>query len=263
MTVCIAAMCEGGKAIVVASDRMITAGSPMNIEFEHDRKKIDILGDRFIAMSAGDALIGTNIIEIVECQIKKNPAVEISIVGEYLKESYTTIRIKAIEEQLLRPINYSFSTFQSDGQKQIPLQIYAQLIQAIQTFNLGVEFIIAGMIGDNGRIGFVHNPGILKWYDRLGFHAIGSGGIHAIMTLIGHSVSSNIEATIYKVYTAKKNAEIAPGVGNLTDIKIITKDGGIKDINEKTFDELDRIHKEAKEQKIVDLKTLKGVLNAK
>ncbi len=34
MTVCIAAICEDGKKIVVAADRMFTAGAPVNLEFE-------------------------------------------------------------------------------------------------------------------------------------------------------------------------------------------------------------------------------------
>jgi hypothetical protein len=34
MTVCIAAVCDGGRHIVVAADRMFTVTAPVNLEFE-------------------------------------------------------------------------------------------------------------------------------------------------------------------------------------------------------------------------------------
>jgi len=33
VTICIAAVCDGGQSIVVAADRMFTAGPPVNLEF--------------------------------------------------------------------------------------------------------------------------------------------------------------------------------------------------------------------------------------
>lgn len=55
MTVCIAAICGGGTAIVVAADRMITASYPP-VEFEHDVPKLEGLGSSCVALTAGDAL---------------------------------------------------------------------------------------------------------------------------------------------------------------------------------------------------------------
>ena len=35
MTICIAALCDGGKSVVFASDHMLTSSRPLNVEFEH------------------------------------------------------------------------------------------------------------------------------------------------------------------------------------------------------------------------------------
>jgi hypothetical protein len=40
MTVCIGAICEQGKAVVVAADRMMTFGPPMNLQAEGAVRKI-------------------------------------------------------------------------------------------------------------------------------------------------------------------------------------------------------------------------------
>ncbi len=141
MTVCIAALCGGGEAIVVSSDRMITAGPPMNLEFEHDVKKIDVLGGRFVTMSSGDALIGTTINDSVSESLAKAPTADIWATAEFLKKSYTDTRTRVVEDQNLRPINYSFATFQSEGQKQIPPQIYGQILQGIGTFTVTLNLL--------------------------------------------------------------------------------------------------------------------------
>jgi hypothetical protein len=44
MTVCIAAICDGGQKIVVAADRMFTFQVPQNLEFQTSKKKIEVIG---------------------------------------------------------------------------------------------------------------------------------------------------------------------------------------------------------------------------
>jgi len=55
MTICISAICEGGKAVVVASDRMVTAGF-LALEFEHPGGKIKEISKTCVGLTAGDAL---------------------------------------------------------------------------------------------------------------------------------------------------------------------------------------------------------------
>ena len=54
MTVCIAAVCQSGKAVVVASDRMFTFQG-LSVEIETAEKKIERLGAKCVALAAGNS----------------------------------------------------------------------------------------------------------------------------------------------------------------------------------------------------------------
>ncbi len=64
MTVCIAAICDGGQSVVVASDTTVT-NTAIPIEFEHFGSKISDLSPTCIAMTAGDALAHTELFGMV------------------------------------------------------------------------------------------------------------------------------------------------------------------------------------------------------
>ena len=53
MTVCIGAICDAGKAIVVAADRMMTFGAPMNLQAEGAVRKIIPLADNVVLLFSG------------------------------------------------------------------------------------------------------------------------------------------------------------------------------------------------------------------
>ena len=55
MTICIGALCDNGKAAVVAMDRMLTA-EVLSIEFEHPGNKLTRITDNCVALTAGNAL---------------------------------------------------------------------------------------------------------------------------------------------------------------------------------------------------------------
>lgn len=61
MTICIAALCDGGRSLVAASDRMLSAPF-LTLEFDHRDAKIDPIGPHCVALSAGDALSVQDII---------------------------------------------------------------------------------------------------------------------------------------------------------------------------------------------------------
>ena len=67
MTICIGAICDGGDAVVVASDKMITA-SGVSTEFEHSAPKFERIGEHCIVLSAGTALVHKVIAKAVRIQ---------------------------------------------------------------------------------------------------------------------------------------------------------------------------------------------------
>ena len=74
MTICIAALYDNGKGAVLASDQMITASIPIGYEFEHQEiTKIVPLNDpaSIYALTAGNVLLGTEILNIAKVQIQQ------------------------------------------------------------------------------------------------------------------------------------------------------------------------------------------------
>lgn len=57
MTVCIAAICDGGQKVVVGADRMFTFQAPQNLEFQTPEKKIE--GIVFPALCSPLAILHT------------------------------------------------------------------------------------------------------------------------------------------------------------------------------------------------------------
>ena len=81
--------------------------------------------------------------------------------------------------------------------------------------------------------------------DRGIYTAVGSGGVHAAVRLsLGqHNKVAPLLDTVYNVYEAKKAAEVAPGVGKMTDLAII-KNGKVSYAGKSLFDALEKAHKE-------------------
>ncbi len=73
-------------------------------------------------------------------------------------------------------------------------------------------------------MGIVTHPGQFVSTNKLGYAAVGSGAIHASVSLNlgGQTRKLSLEETLFRVYAAKRAAEVAPGVGVETDMVIIS-----------------------------------------
>jgi 20S proteasome alpha/beta subunit len=258
MTICIAALCDDKKKIVIASDRMVTVGSV--IEFEHDVKKFVDLTQNCVAMTAGSATVQNDILESAKKEIELSSKPVFNQVINKLKEEYVKFRTKRAEELHLKPKGLNFQTFYQSQQALQPEIVYG-IINSIENTNLGVEFITCGFDEKGGHIQYITDPGISESFDGVGFCAIGSGHLNAISSFTAHNYapSSELNEALYLVYAAKKEAERAPGVGdNDTDIAIIFEKGiyfltqNEKEILEKVYEDAKKI--EEKEYK--DVQTL-------
>jgi 20S proteasome alpha/beta subunit len=220
MTVCIAAINQKHKLIAFATDRMVTANFPP-MEFEHSLPKLTQINEYCVALSAGDALIGKEIFDNVIRQTagETNPSI-IQIV-ERAKEIYQRKRLQILEATQLRTRGINHQIFIENGAKILPPSIYTQIDYAFATFSLPVESIIAGVDESGPYIYGIRNPGVVSCYNSIGFHAIGTGSMHALVSLIEtYNPTTNEAETMYSVFRAKKVAEVAPGVGQRTDFGI-------------------------------------------
>ena len=107
--------------------------------------------------------------------------------------------------------------------------------------SLDVEAIVLGRDGENANIYMVDPRGMLSCLNDVGFAAIGIGAWHAKSSLMqaGYQSGLPLAPALAAAFTAKKNAEVAPGVGTNTDIHVLTKDGHFRlwpDVQKKLHD---------------------------
>ncbi len=101
MTICIAALCDKSKAVVLASDRMIT-NNYLSIQFEHDEKKMTQLSNTCVALTAGDALSYTELFNFARTHLDRLKTPPIQNIVDLIKDCYQEVRLSEIEDNILK-----------------------------------------------------------------------------------------------------------------------------------------------------------------
>jgi len=222
-----AAICvdeEHNPCAVVAADRMVTY--PGFIEFEHTGRKIVEPSTCAVAMIAGDTLVGTRLAKDVVEQVS-GADLPVAQIASRLAARYREVRQAEVEKNILLVRGLDLNGFYA-RHAGLNAQIVMLLDQQMAQFNLGVELLVAGVDTGGAHIHSIHNPGVIdRQHDAIGFAAIGSGGIHAMQTMIGfrHSSAAELRETVFHVYAAKRRSEVAPGVGIDTDVALVSASG--------------------------------------
>ncbi len=229
MTICIAALCENSKFAVIATDHMVTA-SFLALEFEHPESKVDLLTQTCVGLTAGDALANTELFRCCRRNVNQLSSPTIEIIAAEVKDQFARLRLRKAEEVILQPRGLTCKNFYVDGlMKSMPAEMVFGIDRDISGMKYPVEIIVVGVDETGSHIYGINDPGTVEIYDKLGYHAIGSGSRHALYTIIdgNHSRKRALNETIFLIYEAKRRAELAPGVGKTTEIAIITP-GGVK-----------------------------------
>jgi 20S proteasome alpha/beta subunit len=247
MTVCIGALCEGGKAAVLVADEMVTFGPPMSLQTEPPGlKKIVQITDSIALCYAGSVPDGEDIIGTVRRAVAGANRPTVEYVAEQVRAAYEQLKQRRVEETILRPwLGANFTQFQELIVKASASQILAQVMGMVSQHNLQTDMLVAGSDDSGHHLFIVTHPSVRFHMNTMGYATIGSGAMHAgiSLALTRHTVSDSLERALYRVYEAKKAAEVSPGVGRLTDIAII-KDGKFSFVTNKTLDALAKVHKE-------------------
>lgn len=233
MTVCIAATCEGEKNIVVAADRMFTVGPPLNVEFEPPLTKIENMGLACVAMGAGNGLYVSEIFRRARADYHGVDTVPVDQIAASLNSVYLQYRDEKLEEHVIRPmVGPDFMAFRARGGTlpaylQVQPGIYQQIVVQSSQFNLGVEIILAGIDEGGVHLYYLGHPGGLISFNKIGYNAVGSGATHVAIKFALELQHPNcgLAETLLNVYSAKKAAEVAPGVGQQTEMKVISAKG--------------------------------------
>ncbi|WP_315834442.1 hypothetical protein [Bradyrhizobium prioriisuperbiae] len=227
MTVCIAARSQG--FIILTSDRMLTSG---DIQFEPVLEKTTALTNSISIMLSGDSAFHTEVLtdiyKIIEARINSYPSDwwEIKDVVNLYVEARIEAKRRRAETAILRPLGLTSESF-VERQAGMDQQIVETITRDLIRFDVpSVHAIIAGVdvdiLGIHPHIFTIQNDEF-RCDDAIGFASIGSGARHAETSFMNsrHAWNSPLPETLLLSYFAKKNAEVAPGVGRATDMWLI------------------------------------------
>jgi hypothetical protein len=226
MTVCIAARANDGS-IFCAADRMVTVG---DIEMESPVPKIHTLTASIVVMpSDEDAALHTEIllatqtaiVEKINTQPKTWVVPVIDVVELYI-QARDRIRAKILERTFLVPLGLTHESFHSK-MSTFKQRLVDRVSEDLISHKLpGLSVIIAGIDPSGAHIYEVHD-GESGCFDAIGYAAIGVGARHARahFMISGQSYYTSVAETLWATYLAKKRSEVAPGVGETTDIAML------------------------------------------
>ena len=223
LTICIAALYDNGKGVIIAADLMTTAQFPISYEFEReDVEKIVQISESVCvyALISGNVIFANEVIESARKKIIAEGLKGTAEIAEQLRKSYQKIRLNHIIRNELESRGLNLDTYYQNQQK-----LLAPIVQMIdgqlRGWNPRVEFIVVGKDESSCHIYTVINPGDQACQDSIGYVAIGTGAPHAIYSLIeSYRKSLNKDAVLKLIELAKKRSEVAPGVGSETKIVI-------------------------------------------
>jgi len=254
MTICIAANCADARSVVVASDRMLSAPFLL-LEFDHADAKIDEVSRTCVALTAGDALAADSVLAAGSGSPGQLSNPLISDFAEHVRQRFVDTRRRLANEHILEPRGISFQDFYMGGLiNRLPGDLALVLDSQVQSMELGVTVLLAGVDQTGAHIYAVADPGTCACYDRVSYHAIGSGHRHALLTLVGYNQhrSVGVNQTVFNVYCAKRAAEAAPGVGTATEMRVITT-SGIKSLSSEELAALSPLYERRVRPKLDDV----------
>jgi hypothetical protein len=256
MTICIAAKAKGDY-IVVASDRMVTLSLP-STEFEQGSSKTLELTNTCLVATAGSALRYTPIYTNVRNQIQLTNMKDISQIAETNRQLYMQMRNGKMEQSILAAYGLSLQNFYQINQTLSP-QILAQVAQAMSLFDYELTILIAGTDDFGSHIYRIDNPARMEIFDSLGHCSVGSGELHSISTFIAndYTVDLDVNHVTALTYQAKRLSEKAQGVGEKSDIYVISKEG-YRQLSSDMINKLDLIYNKQSKK---DENTIKEIEN--
>jgi hypothetical protein len=210
-----------GVAAITASDRMITAA---DIQYEPQQQKIAYFG-RSLVLVAGDIGIHSQAIRETEKEIRGRQLSPHDIALTYGR-AVQAINRRQAENEILAPLGLNTDIFQAQ-QKDLSDGFLSMITGQLQNRRpIDTEALVVGSDGERAQIYSIDAYGNETCLDGIGFGAIGIGAWHAKSRLmqVGHTGTRNFAPALASTFAAKKNAEIAPGVGSSTDINIVLKD---------------------------------------
>lgn len=230
MTVCIAALLtwffeggEPGRAIITASDRMLTAGE---IEYEPPQVKQAMLGKSVIALVAGNFSIHSEAVLATLKHLRAEPTGDVEEIANIYGSYIARHRRREAVQRYLVPLGLDEDTFLVRQRDMVPTVVRG-ITDQLQQHSISAEAIIAGCEGRDGHLFHVDNEGFVTCHNDIGFIAIGNGAEHASSQFMNYQYTTRwlYPGAVLLTYSAKRRSEVAPGVGAATDMHLVTPAG--------------------------------------
>lgn len=264
MTICIAALCDEGKSCIVAADRMGVFGAGSLLEFKQDdsARKIHKLDEQTVLLHSGSMQDSPKIVDAFQALESNEDA------SSRLDEALAKLLREQREIQIRRSIGGEFNYEKLMASvTAAPAGPFRDLWEQLQKLNMG-DMLLVAPDGDGYAIYFHSSPNFAIKSD-LHYFAVGSGGIYAraALTIQQYTHSCDLASALFRVYTAKKAAELVYGVGEPTDMAILTP-YGFNEVAQDTIQTLESIRTERETAILTNdqtskLKSLLGVAEQK
>jgi hypothetical protein len=230
VTVCVACLCnwtyapnDFGRAAVTASDREITAG---DVEYEPPQFKVSFQGKRAIILIAGDYPTHSAALQQTQRTIARASEEDPATVAEIYASSLRSLKFKHACDIYLSPLGLKSDIFTSKSD--IPNDLLVSLANQVQSYaGQPTEAIVVAGDDADTHLYLVDSDSKVTCQDDVGFVAIGIGAWHAKSLLMQAKYfnRTNFAMALSLAHSAKKRAEIAPGVGKSTDMFIVNRTG--------------------------------------
>lgn len=238
MTICIAAIGQdpnNDELVVFATDHMIT--HPLG-QFEMSIEKYKQITDNSIAMLSGKALIFSSLIkDCNECGTFNDMVLKI-------QENMVNLKNERIQKEILDKYKVDFDFIKANLNAPLNNDFVRSIYESITTSSLESMILLIGFEEEEAQISEITETKATDMRD-MSFDAIGSGAVQALNTLLfqRHSKTEPLPVAVYNVYKAKRNAEVAEGVGKETDMMVLCK-SGVKEIDNSTLNVLSEVYEQ-------------------
>lgn len=231
MTVVIAAACKNG--IVLASDRLVVYGGGYP-EYESDQAKMMQLSPRMVlgvSSSGHEDLLLQSRIRKLKSQI--SPDDKVWDVAELLRNEFSDLRKELAEKELLGSYGLDYGSFQ-EILKNSNSPLFSLMAGNLSGYRLRVQLLLAGADSDGFHIFLIdsgsNNMGAIVDCSAHSCGRIGSGGEYAFISMLlgGNVRDVELPECLYRVFEAKRMAQLAHGVGPSTDIAVIRENKDIQ-----------------------------------
>jgi len=243
MTVCIGALCDGGKSAVLAADRQVSFPA-FGLRADGSDCKIAQVCPRVFLAAAGNPP-SNSFLKSIKADTLSHPSAP-----ETAKSIFSAlVELWRRRVELTVLLRYSGRTYpqflEACSRKELPEEIIKDIWEKIKQIPIDTAFLVAAADEEQAELYAVAEPDGSKPLDSPGFGAIGIGAQLAMTELFQHQQhlkQMDVPSAVYAVYEAKKAADRDLRMGKATDMAVISVGKEAQLLDKTAIECLDRIY---------------------